>query len=145
MIAFLRAATKTLDIAIYTMSDDRVSGAVEDAKNSGVRVRIITHAATMGDQGSDVQLLANVGVPVRAFQLSQATGTPAAALMHHKFAVVDGTLVVNGSFNWTRGAAEGNCENVVITNNVDIVKPFIREFEKLWKDDAHFKTVSKSS
>jgi len=141
MIAFLRAATKTLDIAIFTMSDDRISGAVEDAKNSGVQVRVLTHAATMSEQGNDIQLLANVGIPVRAYQLSQSA-TGAASLMHHKFAVVDGVLLVNGSFNWTRGAAEGNCENVVISNDSQLVKPFVDHFETLWRDQNKFKAVA---
>ena len=33
--------------------------------------------------------------------------------MHHKFAIFDGTRLVNGSYNWTRGAADLNYENLV--------------------------------
>ena len=36
-------------------------------------------------------------------------------LMHHKFAIVDSTLLLNGSFNWTERAVSENCENVVIS------------------------------
>jgi cardiolipin hydrolase len=52
--------------------------------------------------------------------------------MHHKFVIVDNILIANGSFNWTRQAITGNRENVVITNEPQIVRNFCDEFEKLW-------------
>ena len=36
-------------------------------------------------------------------------------LMHHKFAIVDSNILINGSFNWTERAVSENCENVVIS------------------------------
>nr|XP_027207439.1 uncharacterized protein LOC113800839 isoform X1 [Penaeus vannamei] len=44
----------------------------------------------------------------------------------------DGVLM-NGSFNWTWGAVIGNNENVVITNNPELVWHFAGEFENMWK------------
>ena len=36
-------------------------------------------------------------------------------LMHHKFALIDNQILLNGSFNWTERAVWENCENLVIT------------------------------
>jgi phosphatidylserine/phosphatidylglycerophosphate/cardiolipin synthase-like enzyme len=47
--------------------------------------------------------------------------------------VLDKKVVLTGSFNWTRAASEQNFENVVITNESEIVKSFVQEFERLWK------------
>lgn len=44
------------------------------------------------------------------------------AHMHHKFAVIDGRLLVNGSFNWTRQAVLYNQENCVVTDNPQLVR-----------------------
>ena len=55
------------------------------------------------------------------------------ALMHHKFVLVDGRLLINGSFNWTRKAIIGNEENVLITNHHKVVDAFKMQFEKLWE------------
>lgn len=36
-------------------------------------------------------------------------------LMHHKFAIIDSSILLNGSFNWTERAVYENCENLVIS------------------------------
>ena len=54
--------------------------------------------------------------------------------MHHKFVIVDGYLLINGSFNWTRQAITGNHENILITDDSQLVRPYKQEFEKLWKE-----------
>jgi phosphatidylserine/phosphatidylglycerophosphate/cardiolipin synthase-like enzyme len=53
--------------------------------------------------------------------------------MHHKFAIFDGGLLVNGSFNWTRSAAEWNSENLLLTTDPALVAAFRREFDRLWQ------------
>ena len=54
--------------------------------------------------------------------------------MHHKFVLVDGQLLINGSFNWTRNAITGNQENALITNHHKVVGAFQAEFEQLWQE-----------
>jgi phosphatidylserine/phosphatidylglycerophosphate/cardiolipin synthase-like enzyme len=53
--------------------------------------------------------------------------------MHHKFAVFDASLVLTGSYNWTRGAAIENEENVIVSGDPRHVTAFSRAFERLWK------------
>lgn len=52
--------------------------------------------------------------------------------MHHKFAVVDSRRLISGSLNWTLTAVQNNMENIVITEERDLVQPFIDEFHRLW-------------
>lgn len=56
--------------------------------------------------------------------------------MHHKFAVFDDALLVSGSYNWTRAAAEHNKENLIITRNRGLMSKFARVFEQLWGELA---------
>jgi cardiolipin hydrolase len=86
-----------LDIAIYRLSDNDLVRALEHAKARGVAIRIISEHETADNQGSDVLIIKGWGVPVKIRDQPPA-------LMHHKFAVVDGKLGLTGSFNWTRGA-----------------------------------------
>jgi phosphatidylserine/phosphatidylglycerophosphate/cardiolipin synthase-like enzyme len=52
--------------------------------------------------------------------------------MHHKFAVVDGKTFLTGSYNWTRGAARDNEENLVVTDDPRPVSSYSEAFERLW-------------
>lgn len=52
--------------------------------------------------------------------------------MHHKFAVVDGRRLVTGSLNWTLTAVQSNLENVLVTEEGALVRPFVDEFRRLW-------------
>jgi phosphatidylserine/phosphatidylglycerophosphate/cardiolipin synthase-like enzyme len=41
--------------------------------------------------------------------------------VHHKFVILDGRMIANGSFNWTRQAVLFNQENVVLSDNPALV------------------------
>jgi phosphatidylserine/phosphatidylglycerophosphate/cardiolipin synthase-like enzyme len=43
-------------------------------------------------------------------------------------------LLLNGSYNWTRGAAESNEENFVITDDKKLLAAFSSAFEELWEE-----------
>ncbi len=48
-----------------------------------------------------------------------------ASLMHHKFAVIDNTILLTGSFNWTNN---NNSENMLATDEPTAVSAFLTEF-----------------
>lgn len=52
--------------------------------------------------------------------------------MHHKFIIIDNNILITGSTNWTMAAFFGNFENLLVTNESRLVKPFIIEFDKIW-------------
>jgi phosphatidylserine/phosphatidylglycerophosphate/cardiolipin synthase-like enzyme len=79
------------------------SGIVEAllrAHRRGVEVKLIADRTTPCGHNSGVDLLASAGVPVWIDH--------SARIAHAKTMVIDGTLTLNGSYNWTRGAAENS-------------------------------------
>jgi phosphatidylserine/phosphatidylglycerophosphate/cardiolipin synthase-like enzyme len=124
LISFLNAARRTLDLCVFTITDDRISSAIITAHRRGVVVRILTDDDKSHDLGSDTDALRSEGIAVRM------DDTP--AHMHHKFAIADGAVLLTGSFNWTRSASTSNQENFIITNDAQLVSAFAKEFEKLW-------------
>lgn len=120
----LRAARKTVDICVFTLSDDRISAEVLATHRRGVALRLITDNDKEFDSGSDIGMLRNAGVPVAVDRTE--------AHMHHKFAVIDGEWLLNGSYNWTRGACQYNEENLIRTSEPALVSAFSGMFAQLW-------------
>ena len=129
----LAAARKTLDLCVFTITDDRIGRPILDAHRRGVRVRIVSDNDKAHDPGSDVHRFAEAGIPVKFDPPGRLNDPHTTGHMHHKFAVIDGARLLNGSYNWTRGAAEVNYENVVDTAEPGLVAAFAAEFERLWK------------
>eukprot|EP01097_Dermamoeba_algensis_P008098 TRINITY_DN5266_c0_g1_i2.p1 TRINITY_DN5266_c0_g1~~TRINITY_DN5266_c0_g1_i2.p1 ORF type:complete len:156 (+),score=26.63 TRINITY_DN5266_c0_g1_i2:48-515(+) len=121
---YIKNAKSSLDICVYTITDNRISKVLIDLHKKGVKVRVITDDEKADDLGSDVQEFIKAGIPVKVDR--------SPFFMHHKFVVIDNSILLNGSFNWTKGACFNNRENIMVTNDPAFVKPFDKEFEKLW-------------
>ncbi|MFP2908240.1 phospholipase D-like domain-containing protein [Pyxidicoccus sp. 3LFB2] len=121
----IQDARGSIDVCVYTVTDDRISRALLDAHRRGVRLRMVGDDDKALDAGSDMMRLKDAGVPVK-LDKSQAH-------MHHKFAVFDRLRLITGSYNWTRSAAEFNQENVLLSDDARLVQPFSRAFDALWE------------
>jgi len=124
VIALARSARRGIDACVYTITDNRIREALMAAHDRGVAVRIITDDEKIHDLGSDILALRDHGIPVAVDDSPD--------FMHHKFAVFDREQLLNGSFNWTRGASERNHENVIVTDDARLVARFVDTFEELW-------------
>ena len=122
----LLATTRSqVDICVFTITDDRIARTIRETHQRGVKVRIIADDDKTLDLGSDVNALRQAGVPVRLDSSPYH--------MHHKFAVSDGSVLLTGSYNWTRGAADENEENLLILGEPSLVRTYAQEFEELWR------------
>lgn len=126
ILSELKSAIYSVDICVFTISDNKISEAILECSRRGIEVRIITDNDKADDPGSDIKRIASAGLQVRMDQTVHH--------MHHKFAVFDKQRVLTGSYNWTRSAAEENQENILLTGDKSLVHSYILEFEKLWPD-----------
>ncbi len=53
------------------------------------------------------------------------------ALIHNKYCIIDDTIVIDGSYNWTILAEKNNNENIVIIKNGKVIDSFIDAFDDL--------------
>lgn len=121
----LRSARKSVDVCVFTITDDRLTDAILDAHRRRVALRIVTDDDKAHDRGSDVFRIADAGIEVRVDQSPHH--------MHHKFALFDRGAVITGSYNWTRSAAKHNRENILITDDERLVSPYQRVFDEMWE------------
>ena len=122
----LNKATKTLDLCVFTISDDEITKAILAAHRKDVYVRVLTDNDKSFDAGSDIQQLVDEGIEVRVDQTENH--------MHHKFMIRDKQAVLTGSYNWTRSAERFNQENVLLLFEAPVVQQYGIEFNRLWSE-----------
>jgi phosphatidylserine/phosphatidylglycerophosphate/cardiolipin synthase-like enzyme len=123
LINLISQARKSIYVAIYSFTRDGLTRALIDAKNRGVEVKVIMEEENAYGQGSEYRMLKEAGVDIRL------DGNP--ALMHHKFMVVDGEIIVTGSYNWSTAAEDKNDENFVVIRDRSVAERFMQEFNRL--------------
>ncbi len=125
IVRHLNNAKEKIDICVFTITDDEIADAIADAHQRGVLVRIISDNDKAYDLGSDVLALKEKGIAL-VLDCSPAH-------MHHKFALFDNEWLINGSYNWTRSASNENEENVVLSNDPQLLSDFGKLFNDLWQ------------
>ncbi|MFC2106008.1 phospholipase D-like domain-containing protein [Candidatus Bipolaricaulota bacterium] len=121
IVAAIDAAQSLLLIALYSFTDDQLGAAVVSAAHRGVDVYVLLDAGQDSDSGeSEYPNLLTARIPVGVEYYS--------GLLHHKFAVIDDTVVITGSYDWTDSADDSNFENVVFITCEEIAADFTAEF-----------------
>ena len=128
----IEAATQSIDLEIYIVSDDEILEALEAAQARGVAVRVLLEEHPYGGGGGQQGIfdrLANAGIDVR-------WSNPAFRFSHIKMMVIDASLVIIMNQNLTASSFTGNRELGVITTSPDAVQAASAIFEADWNQQA---------
>ncbi len=140
MAGFLGEAERSLDLALYDFDLRQptaaiVAGAITEAEARDVAVRLafnVDHEKPeplFPKPEGEPSLIDGLDVPTKPIP-----GIP--DLMHHKFAVRDGTAVLTGSTNWTDDSFS-RCENlIVVVESGALASAYTRDFEQLWSSGS---------
>ena len=126
----LKEANSTVDLCVFTITDNELAKQIIACHRRRVKVRIVTDDNKVKDKGSEIFKLKRVGIPIKIDHSHYH--------MHNKFGIIDNRIAITGSFNWTYTATKHNQENLLATSNFDIVKQYNSEFERLWNEMFDF-------
>jgi phosphatidylserine/phosphatidylglycerophosphate/cardiolipin synthase-like enzyme len=127
IIEHLAKAEESIFIAMYYFTDSQLSREVVKAKNRGVEVKIYLDSSQVDAQYSKSRFFLNEGI--ENIRISSNTN-----LMHNKFAIIDNSIVLTGSYNWTASASERNDENLLVIDDEEIVARYQNYFNTLWTE-----------
>ena len=164
LLESIREAHREILVAVQELSLPAVAQALVERHRRGVRVRVVLEnsystpwsqqhpvdltphqrlrqqqLAALG-QGDAVAILQRAGIPLID---DTADGSRGSGLMHHKFLVVDGRVVVTGSANFTPSGIHGDAGAPSTRGNVNhllrfespaLAGVFAGEFARLWGD-----------
>jgi len=125
VIAQIRGASQTIDIAMYYLSSRKIAQAIVKASENNVKIRIVLDQSQEIESSSKSSYLIKHGLEIR-YHLGFG-------LMHNKFAIMDGRSLITGSFNWTRTAQERNEENLLIIHDPETIEKYKERYDYLWR------------
>jgi phosphatidylserine/phosphatidylglycerophosphate/cardiolipin synthase-like enzyme len=123
VLYWINRANETIHILIYSFTLDTISDELVVANQRGIEVKVLFERQQIS-QYSEYQKLKNAGIPVRNDTNSD--------LMHDKVMIIDGTIVLTGSFNYSAAAEEDNNENLLVIKSATIAAEYEEEFTEIW-------------
>jgi phosphatidylserine/phosphatidylglycerophosphate/cardiolipin synthase-like enzyme len=116
---------KSIDIAMFHFTSSQIAEFLVKAKKRGVKVRIVLDKSPATQARTQSGYLRQEGIALR-FHAGQG-------LMHHKYTVIDGKLLITGSYNWTSPSEKKNEEALLLITDENVIQKFQERFEYLWK------------
>ena len=128
VISNLSQAKKSVHLSLYGIANRRLAEKLVELKKAGVEVTLCedkTQAAGAHDQHT---YLEENGVRV----VIKKTGV----LEHNKFAIIDGSVVIMGSWNWSVSAQKQDNSDMVIKDCPEEVQKFEDAFKRILERDS---------
>ena len=122
LVATIGQAKDSILVQAYSFTSAPIAKALVDATKRGVKIEAILDKSQRSERYTGATFLKNEGIPVYIDNKH--------AIAHNKVMIIDGSIVVTGSFNFTKAAEEKNAENLLIIHNKEITRIYMDNFEK---------------
>ena len=123
VVELINQAQTSVHLLAFGLTADPIADALAAAHQRGVQVIGVIETGQVDNAGSDVQRLLDAGVDLRL------DGSP--RNMHHKVIIIDGEIVLFGSYNFSGSAEERNDENLLVVHNSELAAKFEVEFQRV--------------
>jgi phosphatidylserine/phosphatidylglycerophosphate/cardiolipin synthase-like enzyme len=121
LVDYVLAAKKSIHFYAFTYTHADLSGAMISQFQNGLDVQgVIENRGA--SQGALVPLYC-AKVPVKTDGNKYT--------MHHKVIVIDGEIVITGSFNFTKSADEANDDNILVIHSPALAKLYEEEYQRI--------------
>lgn len=124
IIGVVKDAQTSIRFLAFSFTDYPLAQVMIDRAKAGVDVRGVFETFGSNSSSSELRTFWCAGLPVRQDGNS--------SFLHHKVIIVDDSIVLTGSMNYSSNADEANEENLIILDNAEIASLYLREFETIW-------------
>lgn len=122
LVSTIGQAKDSIFVQAYSFTSAPIAKALVDAAKRGVKIEAILDKSQRSERYTGATFLRNEGIPVYIDDKH--------AIAHNKVMIIDATIVVTGSFNFTKAAEEKNAENLLIIRNKEMAKIYMDNWEK---------------
>jgi len=130
VVSWILRANSSIHIMIYEFTLQSIANALIQVhkQKPQVDIRIVWDQRTTNEESSQFNPLKAAGLNMDV-RVNQMVG-----LMHDKVAIVDGHIIITGSFNWTWSANEANSENLVVLDSSSVGQAYEQDFNTVWSE-----------
>jgi phosphatidylserine/phosphatidylglycerophosphate/cardiolipin synthase-like enzyme len=128
LVGLLREARRSIRFLSFTYTSEAIAAAMADRLSVGVVVEGVIDAQSARGSGSQFKRLQGAGADV--------VEDGNCYLLHHKVIIIDESIVVTGSYNFTNSAERDNNENLLILDDPQIAGLYLGEFRRVF-EQAH--------
>lgn len=122
LVATIGQAKDSIFVQAYSFTSAPIAKALVDAAKRGVKIEAILDKSQRSERYTGATFLRNEGIPVYIDDKH--------AIAHNKVMIIDGSIVVTGSFNFTKAAEEKNAENLLIIRNKEMAEIYMANWKK---------------
>lgn len=124
LVNLIESAQESIYFLAYSFTADDLAAAMLARSNAGV---------TVSGVFEQIQYRSNIGTEFDLFRLNDVDvrldGNPRS--MHHKVMIIDRSIVVTGSYNFSASAEDSNDENTLVIYNPEIAALYLDEFQRI--------------
>lgn len=117
----IRAAQQNILVQAYSFTSAPIAEALVQAHQRGVHVQVVLDSSQRSEKYSAADFLLNSGLPT----LIDAKH----AIAHNKIMILDGRVVLTGSFNFTKQAEEHNAENLLVIRDPEVAARYTANWQ----------------
>lgn len=140
----LNSANKSIDMALFVFSEQRLANILENRHKQSVSIRALIdrqfayrpYSEALDMMGVALSNQCKYEIDNRPWKNPITTvgvpNLPKGDLLHHKFAIIDNQTIITGSHNWSDAANNGNDETLLVIENPTIAAHYVREFARLY-------------
>ncbi len=138
IIREINYAQNEILVQAYFFTSAPIAKALLDAHKRGVKVEAVLDKSQRSEKYTSATFLLNEGIPV--------TIDDRHAIAHNKIIIIDRSVLITGSFNFTKSAEEKNAENLLILKgNQPLVDQYLQNYEEHKSHSVVYKFTPKLS
>lgn len=141
-VATIALAQTTIDFAAYALVDPEVINALCQAAGRGVKIRLYLDRTELEAEARGDVTMGHM--PLRAIVNAAGVQTLVKAssiLMHLKSYLIDGSVLRDGSANFSPAGEEQQDNSIILTDNPVLCAAFAAKFASMWARPDNLSTA----
>jgi phosphatidylserine/phosphatidylglycerophosphate/cardiolipin synthase-like enzyme len=111
-------------VQAYGFTHNAIAQALIRAHQRGVEVRVLLDRKSQSSNRYVMEVLSDAQIELRQDGKH--------AIAHNKVMVIDRTIVITGSFNFTNSASTRNAENFLVLRSADLAEKYSQQWQHHW-------------